>query len=57
MPFSLEQKYRSLQLYDEKKLVIKVITQLGYPARQTTYRWLWKRTAPPKPPKKRNVYQ
>ncbi|WP_182187051.1 helix-turn-helix domain-containing protein [Pectinatus frisingensis] len=56
MQFSLEQKYRALQLYDEKKSVTKVITQLGYPMRQTMYRWLWKKTVPPKPPKKRRQF-
>jgi len=56
MQFSLEQKHIALQLYDEKKSVTRVITQLGYPTRQTMYRWLWKRTAPPKPPKKRRKF-
>ena len=46
MSFSLEQKQRALQLYDETKSVTKVITCLGYPTRQCLYHWLWMRKAP-----------
>lgn len=56
MPFSLEQKTQALHLYDETKSVTKVITQLGYPTRQTLYKWLQKRSEPPKQPKTRKRF-
>ena len=56
MPFSLEQKTQALHLYNETKSVTKVITQLGYPTRQTLYKWLQKRSEPPKQPKNRKRF-
>ena len=51
MAFSLDQKQKALQLYDEIKSVTKVVTRLGYPTRRCLYHWLWERNAPLKIPK------
>ncbi|WP_050992757.1 hypothetical protein [Selenomonas ruminantium] len=45
MSFSLEQKQKALQLYDETKSVTMVIVRLGYPTRQCLYRWLREKRA------------
>lgn len=51
MAFSLDQKQKALQLYDEIKSVTKVVTRLGYPTRRCLYHWLWERNTPLKTPK------
>lgn len=56
MSFSLEQKQKALQLYDETKSVTTVIIRLGYPTRQCLYRWLREREAPIKPLKVRKKF-
>ena len=52
MAFSLDQKQKVLQLYNEIKFVTKVVARLGYPTRRCLYHWLWERNAPLKAPKK-----
>lgn len=43
-----EKRIRALQLYEQTKSVTETIRVLGYPGRQTLYRWIKEQSDSPK---------
>lgn len=46
--FTYEKSVRSLQLYEQTHSITAIIRILGYPGRQTLYRWIRQRNVVPK---------
>ena len=46
--YSIYQRERALQLYDQCKSVSKVVQMLGYPTRKRRYDWIAGRNSQPK---------